>query len=118
MEIGKGKTSSDDDEGFIEVIKKKSCALNAVNPVIEQVEMGNKASTSGVQEDGKRSTPLVEKINIIEKHLLKRKCVLVDDDGKPLENVDYSGEQGTIVVCMSWINFPPIHATCLEKLLS
>ncbi|GJR78863.1 hypothetical protein Tco_0149648 [Tanacetum coccineum] len=25
---------------------------------------------------------------------------------------------GTIVVCMSWINFPPIHAACLEKLSS
>ncbi|GKC07586.1 retrovirus-related pol polyprotein from transposon TNT 1-94 [Tanacetum coccineum] len=24
----------------------------------------------------------------------------------------------TIVVCMSWINFPPTHATCLEKLSS
>nr|GEV89130.1 hypothetical protein [Tanacetum cinerariifolium] len=151
MEISKGKTSSADDEGFIEVIKKKSCgnkggkklqtslgetkthyhskvnqstegaslkkthsvgkkdvltlsngtfslsksfeALNVVNLVIEQVEIGNKASTSGVQEEGKRSTPLVEKINIIEKHLLKRKCVLVDDDGKPLEKVDYSGDQ-------------------------
>ncbi|GJY59873.1 hypothetical protein Tco_0459765 [Tanacetum coccineum] len=23
---------------------------------------------------------------------------------------------GTIVVCMNWINFPPIHAACLEKL--
>ncbi|GJS57873.1 hypothetical protein Tco_0652657, partial [Tanacetum coccineum] len=44
-------------------------ALNVDNPVIEEVETGNKASTSG----GKR--------------------VLVDDDGKPLENVDYSGDQ-------------------------
>ncbi|GJS67470.1 hypothetical protein Tco_0682034 [Tanacetum coccineum] len=25
---------------------------------------------------------------------------------------------GTIVVCMNWINFPPIHAACLEKLSS
>nr|GEZ20694.1 hypothetical protein [Tanacetum cinerariifolium] len=25
---------------------------------------------------------------------------------------------GTIVVCISWINFPPIHAACLEKLSS
>nr|GEY29356.1 hypothetical protein [Tanacetum cinerariifolium] len=125
MEICKGKTSSADDEGFIEVKKKKSCgaslkkthsvgkkdvltlsngtfslsksfkALNVVNPVIEQVEMCNKASTSGVQEEGKRSTPLVEKFNIIEKHLLKRKYVLVDDDGKSLEKFNYSGDQGS-----------------------
>nr|GFB77734.1 hypothetical protein [Tanacetum cinerariifolium] len=25
---------------------------------------------------------------------------------------------GTIAVCMSWNNFPPIHAACLEKLSS
>ncbi|GJU62717.1 hypothetical protein Tco_1244552 [Tanacetum coccineum] len=25
---------------------------------------------------------------------------------------------GTIVVCMGWINIPPVHATCLEKLSS
>ncbi|GJT39453.1 hypothetical protein Tco_0939318 [Tanacetum coccineum] len=27
-------------------------------------------------------------------------------------------ELRTIVVCMNWINFPPIHAACLEKLSS
>ncbi|GKF44653.1 hypothetical protein Tco_0131205, partial [Tanacetum coccineum] len=26
--------------------------------------------------------------------------------------------RGTIVVCMSWINFSPTHAACLEKLSS
>ncbi|GKA50888.1 hypothetical protein Tco_0744084 [Tanacetum coccineum] len=58
-----------------------------------QVETGNKAFTSGVQEEGQRSTPLVERINIFEKQPLEWKCVLVNDDGKPLEKVDYSSNQ-------------------------
>ncbi|GKF60405.1 hypothetical protein Tco_0177191, partial [Tanacetum coccineum] len=33
------------------------------------------------------------------------------------EKKDEMGK-GTIVVCMNWINFPPIHAACLEKLSS
>ncbi|GKD64326.1 hypothetical protein Tco_1306434 [Tanacetum coccineum] len=37
--------------------------LNVENSVSEEVEMGNKASTSSVQEKGQSSTPLVEKIN-------------------------------------------------------
>ncbi|GKG46990.1 hypothetical protein Tco_0504187, partial [Tanacetum coccineum] len=39
-------------------------ALNVENPVIEEVETGNKASTSSVQEEGQRFTPLVEMINV------------------------------------------------------
>ncbi|GJY66779.1 hypothetical protein Tco_0469017, partial [Tanacetum coccineum] len=31
---------------------------------------------------------------------------------------DYTKLNRTIVVCMNWINFPPIHAACLEKLSS
>nr|GEW47057.1 primary amine oxidase-like [Tanacetum cinerariifolium] len=42
-------------------------ALNVENPVIEEVAMGYKATTSGTQEEGKSSTPLVEKINVFEK---------------------------------------------------
>ncbi|GJT35070.1 reverse transcriptase domain, reverse transcriptase zinc-binding domain protein [Tanacetum coccineum] len=44
------------------------------------------ASTSGVQEEGISSTPLVAKIHRVEQQLLDGKCVLVDDDGKPLLN--------------------------------
>ncbi|GKF70924.1 hypothetical protein Tco_0203981, partial [Tanacetum coccineum] len=47
-------------------------ALNIKNPIIEEVETGNKASTSRVQE----------------------KCVLMDDDGKPIDKFDYSGNHG------------------------
>ncbi|GKB26115.1 hypothetical protein Tco_0865516 [Tanacetum coccineum] len=67
-------------------------ALNVKNSVSEEVEMGNKASTSGMQEEGQSSTPLVEKINMFEKQL-EGGCVLRDDDGKPLKNADYSGDQ-------------------------
>ncbi|GJZ61391.1 hypothetical protein Tco_0617528 [Tanacetum coccineum] len=70
-------------------------ALNVENPVIEEVETGNKASTSGVHEEEQSSTPLVERINVFEKQLLDGKCVLVDDDGKSQEKVDYSGNQGS-----------------------
>ncbi|GKB30979.1 zinc knuckle CX2CX4HX4C containing protein [Tanacetum coccineum] len=31
----------------------------------------------------------VDKINVLEKHILEGKLVLVDDDGKPLEKVEY-----------------------------
>ncbi|GJY06895.1 hypothetical protein Tco_0373949 [Tanacetum coccineum] len=100
MDKGKGGSSGADDEGFVEVKKKKSSgngtfslsnsfeALNVGNSVSEEVETGNKASTSGVQEEGQSSTPLVEKINMFEKQLLEGKCVLVDDDGKPLKKED------------------------------
>nr|GFA98731.1 hypothetical protein [Tanacetum cinerariifolium] len=55
----------------------------------------NKASMSSMQEEGQRSTSLIEKINSFEKQLLEGKCVLIGDDGKPLNNVDYSGHQGS-----------------------
>ncbi|GJR63469.1 hypothetical protein Tco_1505631 [Tanacetum coccineum] len=50
--------------------------------------MGSKATTSATKEEGQSSTPIVDKINVLEKHILEGKLVLVDDDGKPLENVD------------------------------
>ncbi|GJT03947.1 hypothetical protein Tco_0838409 [Tanacetum coccineum] len=100
VDKGKGGSSGADDDGFIEApsVGKKnvstSCspskmtsktndstsgngifslsnlfeALNEDNPVTEDVDSGNKASMS------------------------EGECVLVDDDGKPLEKVDYSGE--------------------------
>ncbi|GKA21205.1 hypothetical protein Tco_0701194 [Tanacetum coccineum] len=114
------ETPEADYEGFIKVKKKKSGGNNGgyknfkpvsvipktlYRPKAKQstegaspkttpsvVETGNKASTSGVQEEGQSSTPLVEKINMFVQQLLEGKCVLVDDDGKPLEKVDYSGD--------------------------
>ncbi|GKF20372.1 hypothetical protein Tco_0069010 [Tanacetum coccineum] len=66
--------------------------LNVDNPGTEEVDSGNKASMSGVQEKGQSCTPLVEKINMFEHQLLEGKYVLVDDEGKPLEKVDYTGD--------------------------
>ncbi|GKB04070.1 zinc knuckle CX2CX4HX4C containing protein [Tanacetum coccineum] len=125
MDKGKRGSSGVDDEGFIKGKKKKSGgaslkmtlsvgkknistsgngtfslsnlfkALNVENPVIEEVETGNKASTSRVQEERQSSNPLVEKINIFKKQLLDGKCMMVDDDGTPLEKVDFLGNQGS-----------------------
>ncbi|GKC22238.1 zinc knuckle CX2CX4HX4C containing protein [Tanacetum coccineum] len=105
MDKGKGGSSDADDEGFVEVKKKKSSGNNGGNKnfkpvsvnnrlkgrtkrrllllVSEEVKTGNKVSTSSVQEEGQSSTPLVEKINMFEKHLLEGECVLVNDDDKP-----------------------------------
>ncbi|GJT93963.1 hypothetical protein Tco_1082808 [Tanacetum coccineum] len=123
MDKGKGGSFGADGVGFVEVKKKKSGgenqkttpsvgkknvsasgngtfsvsksfeALNVENSVSEEVETGNKASTSSVQEEGQSSTSLVEKINMFEKQLLERNCMLVNDDGKPLKKVDYSGNE-------------------------
>ncbi|GJX45232.1 hypothetical protein Tco_0261908, partial [Tanacetum coccineum] len=62
--------------------------LNFDDPTNVEVESGNKASTSSVQEKGQSATPLVEKINMFENQILEGTCVLVDD-GKPLKKVDY-----------------------------
>ncbi|GKF93233.1 hypothetical protein Tco_0279952, partial [Tanacetum coccineum] len=70
-------------------------ALNDDDSVIVEVKSGNKSSTSGVQEEGNSSTPLVEKIHRFEQQLLDGKCVLVDEDGKHMEKVDYSGDHGS-----------------------
>ncbi|GJV36870.1 jacalin-like lectin domain-containing protein [Tanacetum coccineum] len=122
----KGQTLGADDEGFIEVKKKKSCGNNggtknfmvpvkpkteyrskakqptngisnspktipfvgtnkASTSIIEEVVKGSKATTSGIQEERQSSTPIVDKINVLEKYIPKGKLVLVDDEGKPLE---------------------------------
>nr|GEY03955.1 zinc finger, CCHC-type [Tanacetum cinerariifolium] len=67
-------------------------ALNDDNLVTMEVESVSKASTSGMYVEGQNSTPVVDKINRIEKHLKEEKCVLVDVDGKPLEKVDALGD--------------------------
>ncbi|GKA38380.1 hypothetical protein Tco_0730931 [Tanacetum coccineum] len=64
-------------------------ALNDENHIIEEVATGSKATTSGTQKEGQSSTPIVDKNNVFEKQILEGKLVLVDDDGKPLENGDY-----------------------------
>ncbi|GKC11226.1 hypothetical protein Tco_1008008, partial [Tanacetum coccineum] len=63
--------------------------LNVDSSIIEEVATGSKVTTSGTQEEGQCTVHLVEKINVIEKQILEGKLVLVDDDGKPLDKVDY-----------------------------
>ncbi|GJZ03749.1 hypothetical protein Tco_0537024 [Tanacetum coccineum] len=38
------------------------------------------------------TTPIIEKIDKIKKLIIDRKVILVDDEGKPLEKVEYSGD--------------------------
>nr|GEW83760.1 chalcone--flavonone isomerase [Tanacetum cinerariifolium] len=55
---------------------------------------GSKATTSSTQDEGKSSTPIVDKINLLEKQILKGKLVFVDEDGKPPKKVDYPDNLG------------------------
>ncbi|GJX03853.1 hypothetical protein Tco_0189769 [Tanacetum coccineum] len=118
MDKVKGGSSGADDESFIKVKKKKPGGNNggnknfkpvSVNPktqyrpkTMQTNDGANQKTTPSVgknnlstSSNGKSSNPLVEKINIFEKQLLKGKCVLVDDEGKPLEKVGYFGDQGS-----------------------
>ncbi|GJW31755.1 retrovirus-related pol polyprotein from transposon TNT 1-94 [Tanacetum coccineum] len=90
MDKGKGGSSGVNDEGAslktTPSVGKKNVstpgnvfslsnsfeALNVENPVIEEVETGNRLTS-----------------------MLEGKCVFVNDDGKPLKNVDYSGNEGS-----------------------
>ncbi|GJR10392.1 ribonuclease H-like domain-containing protein [Tanacetum coccineum] len=70
-------------------------ALNVENLIIEKVETSNKATTSGMQEERQTSTPLFKKTNVFGKQILEGKLVLVDDDRKPIDKVDYAGNTGS-----------------------
>nr|GEY33154.1 hypothetical protein [Tanacetum cinerariifolium] len=70
-------------------------ALHVESLIIKKVATCNKATTSGTQEERKSFTLLVEKINVFEKQMLKGKLVLLDNDRKPLEKVDYPGNTGS-----------------------
>ncbi|GJR41340.1 hypothetical protein Tco_1217024 [Tanacetum coccineum] len=66
-------------------------ALNVENPVIKEVATVSKATTYGIHEKGQNSTFIIDKIDNLEKQILEVKLVFVDDDEKPLEKVNYSG---------------------------
>ncbi|GKC24165.1 hypothetical protein Tco_1026315 [Tanacetum coccineum] len=70
-------------------------ALNDEGLIIEEVTTSNKATNSSTQEEGQSSTPLFEKINVFGKQILEGKLVLVDDDRKPIDKVDYAGNTGS-----------------------
>ncbi|GJX99534.1 hypothetical protein Tco_0356553 [Tanacetum coccineum] len=106
MDKDKGQTSRADDDvkkmkssgynkespstkGDLFSLSNSFIALNDENPIIEEVVTGSKDTTPGTQEEGQSSSPLVEMINVFEKHILKGKLVLVDDYEKLMEKVDY-----------------------------
>ncbi|GJT22176.1 hypothetical protein Tco_0892113 [Tanacetum coccineum] len=45
-----------------------------------------------VDSDSPSTTPIIEKIDKIEKLIIERRVNLVDDEGKPLEKVAYTGD--------------------------
>ncbi|GJT95692.1 retrovirus-related pol polyprotein from transposon TNT 1-94 [Tanacetum coccineum] len=54
----------------------------------------SKEAISGTQEERQSATPIVDKINVLEKQILEGKLVLVDDDRKPPKKVDYLNNLG------------------------
>nr|GEU53100.1 ribonuclease H-like domain-containing protein [Tanacetum cinerariifolium] len=83
MDKCKGEPSDVDDEGFIEVKKRNYRGNNGGSKNFKQ-----EGYYFGYARGGIKFTPIVEKINVLEKHILEGKLVLLDDDGKPLEKVD------------------------------
>ncbi|GKE34378.1 hypothetical protein Tco_1453700 [Tanacetum coccineum] len=55
--------------------------------------MANSSGSSfwNVDSDSPSTTPIIEKIDKIEKLIIDGRVTLVDDEGKPLEKVVYSG---------------------------
>nr|GEV65600.1 hypothetical protein [Tanacetum cinerariifolium] len=68
---------------------RTSNSAKATPFIILEGAMGRKATTSGTQEEGQSTTPIVEKINVLEKHILEGKLVLANDEEKSLEKVGY-----------------------------
>ncbi|GJR88596.1 hypothetical protein Tco_0212607 [Tanacetum coccineum] len=102
MDKGKSQIPEADDEGFIEVnspsnkgngsfsISNSFDVLNVDSLITKEVATGSKGTTSNTKKEGYRFVLLIEMINVIEKHILEGKLVLVDDDEKQLQKVDYS----------------------------
>nr|GEW74332.1 hypothetical protein [Tanacetum cinerariifolium] len=81
--------------------------FNVINSVVNDVELrtnggtsnlaSNRVNSSGslfwnVETSSTSTTPIVDKIGKLEKLIIDEKVTLVDDDGKPLKKVDYSGD--------------------------
>ncbi|GKD41268.1 hypothetical protein Tco_1261475 [Tanacetum coccineum] len=76
---------------------KKNNVNTSGNKKKESLEKGKEANSSGssfwnVGSSIIITTPIVEKINKSEKLIIDKKITLVDDEGKPLENIDYLGD--------------------------
>ncbi|GJZ69654.1 hypothetical protein Tco_0633204 [Tanacetum coccineum] len=59
---------------------------------MEDLETSRGSSFWNVGSSSTSTTPIVEKKLILEKLIIDEKIILVDDEGKPLEKVDYSGD--------------------------
>ncbi|GJU84117.1 hypothetical protein Tco_1291663 [Tanacetum coccineum] len=99
------KRGADQDAGFMNMshikLKVVILSVSSMNEPKSRVfppnsiQTGIKVTTTRMQEEGKCFVPLVERINVLEKHILEGKLVLVDDNGKPLEKVDYLDNSGS-----------------------
>ncbi|GJV57278.1 WRKY domain-containing protein [Tanacetum coccineum] len=86
MDKGKGGSSGEDDEGFVEVEKKKSGGANQM----ATPSVGKKnASMSGNGTFFLSNS--FEALNVEN----SGNCVIVDYDGRPQKKVDYSGDQNS-----------------------
>ncbi|GJS49457.1 hypothetical protein Tco_0599578 [Tanacetum coccineum] len=121
MDKDKGGSSGVNEEGLVEVKKKKSSGNNGGNKNFKPVSMKPKPqyrrkAKQSTKWANLKTTPSVGKKNVLTsgngtfslsnsfealnvKNLVSEEvetegeCVLVDDDVKPLKNVDYSGDQ-------------------------
>nr|GEY33301.1 hypothetical protein [Tanacetum cinerariifolium] len=78
-------------------VSKKINANNSCNKK-KEVESRKKANSSGssfwnVGSSSISTTPIVKKIDKLERLIIDEKLTLVDDEGKPLEKVDYPGDR-------------------------
>ncbi|GKB44999.1 hypothetical protein Tco_0889941 [Tanacetum coccineum] len=105
MDKGKCQTVRADDEGFIEVKRKKSSGNKTFKLVLVKLktlyrpkakqsveEMNNSPKTSPFVGTNKASTSARLRLNadnLVIEEVSTGKFVFVDDDGKPLEKVDY-----------------------------
>nr|GEX10047.1 IQ motif, EF-hand binding site [Tanacetum cinerariifolium] len=63
-------------------------AKQSTTRIAYHVGTNNASNKESQMNKGQCSVPLIERINVIEKQILKGKLVLVDDDGKPLDKGD------------------------------
>nr|GEW38314.1 hypothetical protein [Tanacetum cinerariifolium] len=110
VDKGNGGSSGVDDEGFIEVKKKKSCGNNGGTKNFKLISMKPKTQyrprvnqlTEGVSPKTTYSKKCLDISNsfealnvddsVTEEVESDGKCVLMNDDGNPLVKVDYSGD--------------------------
>ncbi|GJS92247.1 putative reverse transcriptase domain-containing protein [Tanacetum coccineum] len=78
------------------LVKLLKSTANTSENKKNNAEPTNKVSKTNpfenVDSSSPSTTPIIEKIDKIEKLIIDGKVTLVDDEGKPLEKVDYSGD--------------------------